>query len=102
MTTGRSSDMVDPRTHLGIEVEPRVTGPYLACAAKRDGTGDDGGTLDQAITAYTDDGRRVVIGEIWAAGLGAGGSKIRIDAAAVAQEIVDTLNGSAAPTPANK
>ncbi len=84
--------MVDPRTDLGVEVEPRVTGPFSVQPAKRDGTGDDGGTLDHAIVAYTDDGRRLVIGEIWAAGLGAGGSKIRIDVAAIAQDIANTLN----------
>lgn len=85
--------MADPRTRLGIEVEPRIQGPYSIRPAKRDGTGDDGGTLDQAIIAHTEDGRQVVIGEVWAASLGSGGSKIRIDAGAVAQEIIDTLNG---------
>ncbi len=94
--------MVDPRTRLGIEVEPRVTGPYSIRTAKRDGSGDDGGTLDQAIIAHTEDGREVVIGEVWAAGIDPAGWKVRIDAAAVAQGIIDTLNGSIAPTPANK
>ena len=84
--------MTDPRTEYGLEVEPRVTGPYSVQPAKRDGSGDDGGTLDQAIIAHTEDGRSVIIGEVWAAGHGEGGSKIRIDAAAVAQAIVDVLN----------
>ena len=86
------TDMTDPRTTYGLQVEARVTGPYSIQPAIRDGTGDDGGTLDHAIVAYTERGQRVVIGEIWAAGHGRGGTKIRIHAAAVAQEIVDTLN----------
>lgn len=91
--------MSDPRIALGKEVEPDVQGPYSAVPAHRDGTGDDGGTLDQAIRAYTKDGRPVVIGEIWAAALGRAGSKVRIDAAAVAQRIVDTLNATPSGRP---
>ncbi|KKL16104.1 hypothetical protein LCGC14_2498950 [marine sediment metagenome] len=84
--------MTDPRTAYGLQVEARVTGPYSTLPAKRDGTGNDGGTIDRAIIAHTEDGREVMIGEVWAAGHGRGGMKIRIDAAAVAQGIVDTLN----------
>ncbi len=90
--------MSDPRIAFGLEVEPRVLAPYSIQPAARDGTGDDGGTLDRAIVARTEDGRRVVIGEIWAACLGKGGAKIRIDADAEAQFIVDTLNEAAVPS----
>ena len=84
--------MTDPRVRLGLEVQAGVRAPYSIQPANRDGTGGDGGTLDCAIIAHTEDDRRVVIGEIWAAGVGGGGKKIRIDARAVAQCIVDTLN----------
>ena len=87
--------MTDPRIALGYEVEPGVTGPYTIQPAN---LGEDRGTLDHAIVAHTKDGRPVIIGEIWAASLGKGGAKIRIDAAAVAQQIVDTLNDAFVPS----
>lgn len=92
--------MNDPRVKMGLHVEPEVIGPYELRPAERDGTGDDGGSLDQAIIARTCDGRAIAIGEIWAAGHAIpGGAKIRIDAEAIAKNIIDTLNriGDARP-----
>ena len=88
--------MTDPRIEYGLQVEPRVIGPYSVRPAKRNGTGNDGGTLDCAIIAHTEDGRMVVIGEVWAAGHGMDGSKIRIDAAAVARQVIDALKATTA------
>lgn len=83
--------MSDPRKGLGYEVEDEVVGPYSTLAAL---PSDNGGTLDRGIVATTKDGRRVVIGEVWAAAVGPGGEKIRIDADAIARRIVETLNGA--------
>lgn len=77
---------------MGYAVEPSVTGPYEVMAAQRVGDGSDGGVLDRGLIARTEDGRRVVIGEIWAAGVGSGGSKVRLDAPAVASDVVRHLN----------
>ncbi len=85
--------MTDPRIPLGLSVEPEVRGPYSVQPASRDGTGDDGGSLDVAITAHTRDGTRVVIGELWAACPNEHGGKTRIDAHAVASRLVGKLNG---------
>jgi len=84
--------MTDPRPSLGYAVEPNVKGPYHIQPAHRDGSGNDGGILDIGITAHTSDGKRVVIGEIWAACPDENGGKTRIDALAVATSIVETLN----------
>jgi len=89
--------MIDPRTKMGLEVESAVCGPYEIRSATRNGTGNDGGSLDQAIMAWTVDGRQVVIGEIWAAGIGVNGSKIRLDAKGIAESVVTTLNRLFAP-----
>jgi len=87
--------MSDPRERYGMTVEPDVTGPYEVMGAKRT-SADEGGTLDRGIVAHTRDGRRVVIGEVWAAGVGKDGAKIRIDADAVAHRIVAVLNAGGA------
>ena len=84
----------DPRVALGYEVEPNVTGPYNVQPARRDGSGDDGGSLDVGITARTTGGKRVVIGEIWAACPDEDGVKTRIDANAVARTVVTRLNAA--------
>ena len=84
----------DPRERLGLKVEPDVVPPFELVAAKRDGSGNDGGTLDIGIIARLPNGEKVVIGEIWAACPGSGEEKVRIDARRVAQAIVDTLNGA--------
>lgn len=84
--------MTDPRKALGYDVEPRVKGPYEVMAASRVGDGSDGGTLDRGLVARTEDGRPVVIGEVWAAGVGSGGSKVRLDASAIATDVVRALN----------
>lgn len=85
----------DPRKQLGLEVVPSVSGPYELMGAKPT-TPDAGGTLDVGILARTPDGRRVVIGEIWAACPGKDGVKIRIAAREIAQRMIDTLNGAEA------
>ena len=90
--------MNDPRTTFGLSVEPDVRGPYGVQPAHRDGTGDDGGTLDVGLTAHTRDGTRVVIGEIWAACPDENGGKTRIDAGAVAKRLVAELNGGSHET----
>jgi hypothetical protein len=82
--------MTDPRLALGLEVEESVCGPYKVVAAARTSP-DDGGTLDCGIVAHTKDGRQLVIGEIWAAGVGPGGSKVRLDARKIAEDIVAML-----------
>ena len=87
--------MSDPRIDMGYAVEPKVVGPFEVVEAADTG-GLAGGTLDRGIVAYTEDGRRVVIGEIWAAGVGKGGSKIRLDASAIARRLVDAANDCAA------
>ena len=84
--------MPDLRESLGIEVEPDVKGPYSTQPAKRDGTGNDGGILDVGIIAYLANGKRVVIGEIWAACPDEDGGKTRINASTVAERIVSELN----------
>lgn len=84
--------MPDPRISYGVRVEPNVKGPYGAQPARRDATGDDGGTLDVGITAHTNNGTLVVIGEIWAACPNENGGKTRIDAIAVATRLVAKLN----------
>ena len=78
--------MTDPRVALGYEVEPSVSGPYELADALTDGT------LDRGIIARRADGTRIVIGEIWAACPTEGGGKTRIDANAVATEVVARLN----------
>jgi hypothetical protein len=85
--------MTDPREQLGHEVHSHVKGPFSVRQATRDGTGDDGGTLDVALVAHTEDGTRVIIGEIWAACPNQLGGKTRINAKEVADSIVTTLNG---------
>lgn len=87
--------MSDPREGFGLTVEPEVVGPY-SLVPSRHLSSSTGGLLDYGIAAFTKDGRRVVIGELFAAAIGAGGSKIRIDTKAVGQIIVDTLNNPAA------
>lgn len=82
--------MTDPRIGLGLEVEPEVAGPYEVRKVEKPST--NGGTLDVGIIAYTACGKRIVIGEIWAACPDDEGSKTRIDAIAVATRIVDALN----------
>lgn len=84
----------DPRVAMGYDVEPEVFPPFEVMPASDTG-GQLGGTLDHAIIARTKDGRRIVIGEIWAACPGAGGTKVRIDAREVARRIAETLNGGA-------
>lgn len=89
----------DPRVAMGYAVEDGIVGPFGVMPAKRDGSGGDGGTLDVGITAYTPDGTRVCIGEIWAAcPSSAPGGKTRLNAVAVAEQIVRALN-AARPVP---
>lgn len=88
--------MSDPRVGLGYKVEASVQGPFEVMPAARAGDGSDGGTLDRGIVAHTETGMPVVIGEIWAAGVGPGGSKVRLDASAVANDIVRRLNATPA------
>lgn len=76
---------------MGYEVEPNVVGPFEVLEAADTG-GAAGGILDRGIVARTQDGRSVVIGEVWAAGVGRGSPKIRIDASAVARSIVHRCN----------
>jgi hypothetical protein len=76
---------------MGYEVETRVVGPFEVMEAAYTG-GAAGGTLDRGIVARTKDGRRVVIGEVWAAGVGKGGVKIRLHATAVADSLVHVAN----------
>ena len=83
--------MNDPRERLGVTVEQDVTGPYEVMAS-HPASPDTGGTLDRGIVAHTRDGRRVVIGEVWAACVGKDWAKVRIDADAVARRIIATLN----------
>lgn len=78
---------------MGYEVKSHVVGPFETCRANR-ASPDQGGTLDTAIVARTEDDTVIMIGEIWAACPGGGGVKIRIDAQAVAQQIVDALNAA--------
>ncbi len=91
--------MTDPRISYGLNVEPDVRGPYGVQPADRDGSGNDGGSLDVAITARTASGKRVVIGEIWAACPDEDGGKTRIDATAVATRLVAELNQEEEATP---
>ena len=88
--------MADPRIAFGLTVEPDVQGPFEVRAASP-GSPSEGGTLDCGIVARTADGRSVVIGEIWAACPGPGGSKVRIDARAVAERIVRALTERESP-----
>ncbi len=78
--------MTDPRVAMGYEVEPSVSGPFELANATTDGT------LDRGIVARRADGTRIIIGEIWAACPTDGGEKTRIDANAVATEIIERLN----------
>ena len=57
---------------------------------------DTGGTLDRGIVARLEDGRRVVIGEIWAACPTENHGRISIDTDAAAQRVVDALNAAEA------
>lgn len=83
--------MTDPRIASGYDVEASVVGPFEVA---KPGNTVAGGTLDRGIVARTEDGRMVVIGEIWAACPGGGLSKIRIDAKAVAHQLVERLNAN--------
>lgn len=89
-----SGHTADPRVDMGYDVKPEVQGPYSIRRARRDGTGNDGGTLDVGIIAYTVDGTQVVIGEIWAACPDDDGGKTRIDAIQVSKGIVARLNSA--------
>ena len=86
------------------DIQP-ISGPFEIKTAEPP-TPDHGGTLDRGIVGRLPDGRRVVIGEVWAAcpaedvdpasGLVRGAernlSRISIDTDAMAQRIVDGLN----------
>lgn len=72
-----------------------VTGPFEIRKATPPSP-DFGGTLDRAIVARLEDGRRVCIGELWAAGPAEGGARISLDAQKTAEKIVELLNGGAA------
>ena len=87
----------DPRVSLGYEVEPDVTGPYSVQPAERKGDGSDGGSLDVGIVARRSDGKRIIIGEIWAACPDEDGGKTRIDAITVARRLVAELNAEGSP-----
>jgi len=80
----------DPRELLGLIVLDRVSPPYAIRNAVR-GDPSEGGTLDCGIVAHTDSGEPVVIGEIWAMGIGANGQKVRLNARAIAGRIVTAL-----------
>ncbi len=82
--------MNDIRTTLGYQVEGTITGPFSIMAADKTNP-EEGGILDRGITAYTKDGKLIVIGEIWARCPGEYKS-VRINAQAIAQAIIACLN----------
>lgn len=86
--------MTDPRIGLGYEVEPVVHGPWSLHPGGE-------GTLDRGIVAQTKSGEKVVIGEIWAAAVGAKGTKVRVDSVAIAEALVAVLNRNITSLPEN-
>lgn len=68
-----------------------VTGPYETRPANPLSP-DHGGTLDRAIVGRLADGRRVIIGEIWAAAPAEDGGRVSIDTGVVSRAIVEALN----------
>ena len=84
----------DPRQHMGILVETPC-GPITLQEAARDGDGSDGGSLDIAIVAELPSGGRVIVGELWASGIGKGGSRISIDPVPLGKAIEAALKRAA-------
>lgn len=83
-----SERATDVREALGYNVEPTVVGPYETMGPSPQAAG----VLDTGLVAHTQDGRTVVIGEVWAAAVGSGGAKIRIDSRGVAAAMSQKLN----------
>jgi hypothetical protein len=82
----------DIRREYGIEPE-KISGPYELRPAKRDGTGRDGGTLDQCIVGRLSDGRLAVVGEVWAMGpAGERNERTSYDVQNFAKRLVAALN----------
>lgn len=71
-----------------------VVGPLRIKAAKRDGTGNDGGVLDRGIVAKMEDGTECVIGELWAMGPDNNGARISLDSIGNAERIVERFNAA--------
>ena len=75
---------VDPRTRmLGVKIET-AEGPFRLKEANRSSP-DEGGSLDLAIVARLQDGREVVVGELWAVGPASDGARISLDPCGVAK-----------------
>jgi len=82
--------MPDPREKYGIIVEPMITRPFQLVPSLH-ASPDTGGLLDYAISATVPDGRVVIIGELFAAGIGREG-KIRLNTKEIGERIVQILN----------
>ena len=82
-----------------------VQAPFRLLNAKPR-TPDEGGTLDRGIVATLEDGRQVVIGELWAAGPTIDGARVSLDAEKIGRTITELLNrelaGAGAPTPSGE
>ena len=97
--------MEDPREIYGIEVEQAIKGPFRLVPS-RHMTPDTGGSLDYGLAAYTLDGRPVIIGELFAAGIWmespnqrTGSGKIRLNTGQIGEWLCQILNAHAEQTP---
>ena len=82
--------MSDPRESLGYIVESELM--EFELIPSRHTTPDTGGLLDYGILARLPDGRRVVIGELFARAPGDHPVGVRLDTKKVGEWIVATLN----------
>jgi phosphopantetheine adenylyltransferase len=81
--------MSDIRKSLGMDVH-HVQGPFRVMKPKQAG-GVLGGYLDRGIVGRMEDGREVVVGEIWAVGL-TENENVRIDSSDLVKRMVDAIN----------
>ena len=84
--------MEDPREQFGRPVERKVYGRWHLVPS-RHGTPETGGLLDYGLACYLPNGQQVVIGELFAAAIGASThDPVRIDTARIGEAMVTVLN----------
>ena len=80
----------DPREQYGIIVESVINRPFQLVPSLHTSP-DTGGLLDYGISAAVPDGRVVIIGELFAAGIGREG-KIRLNTKEIGERVCQILN----------
>ena len=87
--------MNDPREAYGLTVHDELLGTFRL-RPSRHITSETGGTLDFGLEGCTTDGRRVIFGELFAAGIGEGNEKIRLNTKLIGERLVSLLNQAGA------